>query len=160
MVEDHGGGEDQDEPLDAEREKAGVLEFGVDGSDEDGALEEAGDEGAGDQEEDGSDGVGEIGEDEDGDLGFAGEGSVEGGDADEAADGDAAPEDDAGEERCRAMGGDQSEMVAEELRASRSSNLAAVSERRRSAARPIPIAVMMTRASRSAMSAGRKLASL
>ncbi len=44
MVEDHGGGEDEDEPFDAEGEEAGVGELGVDGSDQDGAREEAGDE--------------------------------------------------------------------------------------------------------------------
>jgi hypothetical protein len=105
VVEDHGGGKDEDEPLDAEREEAGILELCVDGADEDGALEEARDESAGDEEEDGSDGVGEVGKDEEGDLGFAGEGGVECGDADETADGDTAPEDDTGEQRGGAMGG-------------------------------------------------------
>ena len=36
VVEDHGGGEDLDEPLDAEGEEAGVLELGVYSADEDG----------------------------------------------------------------------------------------------------------------------------
>jgi hypothetical protein len=98
VVKNHGGGENEDEPLDAKGEEAGVLELGVDGADEDGALEKAGDEGSGDEQEDGSDGVGEIGKDEDGDRRTAGVGGVEGGEADETADEDAGPEDDAGEE--------------------------------------------------------------
>ena len=39
VVEHHGGGEDEDEPLDAEREETRVLELGVDGADEDTARE-------------------------------------------------------------------------------------------------------------------------
>jgi len=98
VIENHGGGENEDEPLDAKGEEAGVLELGVDGADEDGALEEAGDEAAGDQQKDGSDRVGEVGKDEDGDRRTAGVGGVKGGEADETADEDAGPEDDAGEE--------------------------------------------------------------
>src|SRR5260370_340394 len=105
VVEDHGGGEDEDEPLDAEREEARVLELGVDGADEDGTLEEAGDDGAGDENKNGSDGVGDVGDDVGRDLGFAGIGGVGGRDADEAADEDASPEDDAGDEGGGAVGG-------------------------------------------------------
>ena len=46
VIEGHGGCEDVDEPLDAEGEEAGVLELGVDGADEDGAGEEAGEQAA------------------------------------------------------------------------------------------------------------------
>src|SRR5947209_3551348 len=105
MIEDHGGGEDEDEPLDSEGEKARVLELGVDCANEDGALEEAGYNGAGDQDENGSDGVGDVGEDVRRYLGFAGIGGVCGGDADETADEDAAPEDDTGDQRGGAVGG-------------------------------------------------------
>src|ERR1700742_2341531 len=98
MVEHHRGGEDEDEPLDAEREEARVLELGVDGADEDGALEEAGDDGACDEEQDCSDGVGEVGDDDVGDLRVAGIGGVKGGDADEAADEEAGPERNADDE--------------------------------------------------------------
>ena len=48
VVEHHGGGEDEDQPLDAEREEAGVLHLQIDRADEHGAGEEARDDGAGD----------------------------------------------------------------------------------------------------------------
>jgi hypothetical protein len=50
VIENHGGGEHEHQPLDAEREEAGVLELRVDGSDKDGARQEAGDEVAGDEQ--------------------------------------------------------------------------------------------------------------
>ena len=52
VIEHHGGGEDEDEPFDAEGEETGVLELGVDGSDEHGASEEAGDDATGDEKDD------------------------------------------------------------------------------------------------------------
>ena len=105
VVENHGGGENENEPLDSEREETGVLELRVDGADEDGALEKAGDDGAGDEEKDGSDGVGEVGDDDIEYLRVAGVGGVERGDTDEAAKEEASPEDDAGDERCGAVRG-------------------------------------------------------
>ena len=105
VVEHHGCGEDEDEPFDAEREDASVLELGVDGSDEDGALEEASDDGAGDEQEDGSDGVGEVGDDDIRDLRVAGIGCVERGDADEAADEKTTPERNASDEHRGTIGG-------------------------------------------------------
>ena len=63
--------------LNADGEHASVLELCVDGSDEDGALEKAGDDGAGDEQEHGSYSVGDIGEDVDGDLRITWIGGVE-----------------------------------------------------------------------------------
>jgi hypothetical protein len=104
VIEDHSGGQDEDEPLNAEREEASVLQLGVDGADEDGALEEAGDEGSDDEQNDRADGVGQVRKDEERYLSFAGEGRVKGRDADEAADGHAGPEDDPREQSRGAVG--------------------------------------------------------
>ena len=93
VIEDHSGGEDLDEPFDAEREETCVLEFGVDGADEHGAREETGDDVSEDEKDDGADGVGEIGDQEEGDLRVVGVRGVECGDADKAADDDEGPED-------------------------------------------------------------------
>jgi hypothetical protein len=98
VVEDHGGGEDENQPLDAEGEKARVLQVQVDGTDEHGAGEEAGDDGPGEQDEDCADGVGEVRDEDGSKLRVAGVGGVEGGDADDAAEDDAGPEDGAGDE--------------------------------------------------------------
>src|SRR5580658_5900516 len=103
MIEHHGGGEHEDEPFDAERKESGVLEFGVDGADQDGACEKAGDDGSGNEQNDGSDGVSEIGKDEEGDLRLAGISGVEGRDADEDTEDDAGPESSASDEGGGAM---------------------------------------------------------
>ncbi len=105
VIEDHGSGEDEHEPFDAEGEEACVLEAGVDGTDEDRTGEEASDEVADDEQQDCTDGVGEIGQQEDGDGRVVGEGGIEGGDADAATDEDAGPEDEACDEQGGAVGG-------------------------------------------------------
>ena len=101
VLKRHGGGEDQDEPLDAEREEAGVLETVVDSSYENGTGQETGDQVAGDENDDGSDGVGEVREEREGEGGAGGVGGVEGEDADNEAKKDAGPEGDAAGERGR-----------------------------------------------------------
>ena len=68
VVEDHGGGEDEDQPFDAEREEARVVELLVDRSDEDRAGQEARDDGAGDEDENRSARVGEVGDEDGGEL--------------------------------------------------------------------------------------------
>jgi hypothetical protein len=103
MVEDHGGGENKDEPFDAEGEETGVLEVGVYGSDEDGAGQESSDEISEGEEEDGPYRVCEIGEEEDRHLRVAGVGGVERRYADDATEEDATPEDGAGDEQRRAV---------------------------------------------------------
>jgi hypothetical protein len=58
MIEHHGGSKNKHEPLDAKGEEARVLEMRVDGSNEHRPRQETRDQGARDENEDGSDGVG------------------------------------------------------------------------------------------------------
>jgi hypothetical protein len=105
VVEDHGGGEDLDEPFNAKGEEAGVLELGIDGADEHGSREETGDDVSEDEKDDSPDGVGEVGDQEEGDLRVVCVRGVEGGDADEAANDDEGPEDRSADQQRRAMRG-------------------------------------------------------
>ena len=57
------------------------------------------------KQEDGADSVGEVGEQEGGDVVVVRVGGVEGGDADDEAEHDASPEDDAGEQHGGTVGG-------------------------------------------------------
>src|ERR1700761_1933265 len=104
MVEGHGRGQDQDQPFGSGGEQPGVLEIEVDGGDEHAAGEEAGQDVADEDEQHGSDDVGQIGEHVSGDGGLGG-GCFEGGDAHQDADGDESPEDDAGGEGGGGVGG-------------------------------------------------------
>lgn len=54
MVEHHSRGKDKDEPLNAQGQKTRVLETCIDGADEDGTLQEPGDEIADDEKDDGA----------------------------------------------------------------------------------------------------------
>jgi hypothetical protein len=105
VVEGHGGAEYKDEPLDAEREEAGVLELGVDGADEDRAREEAREQAAGEQDEHGSGEVRDVGQKEDGVLRVGGVRGVKRGDADGDAGEEADPEGDARGEQGGGVGG-------------------------------------------------------
>jgi len=53
VVEDHGGGKHEYQPLDAERQEPRVLELLIDGSDEDRTGQETRDESAGDKQQGG-----------------------------------------------------------------------------------------------------------
>ncbi len=105
VIEDHGTGKGEDEPLDAEREKAGVLQLGVDAADQHGTRKETGKDGSGGEQKEGADGVGDVGQKEDRHLRAVGIGRIEGGDADDEAEQDASPEDHTRDEERGAVGG-------------------------------------------------------
>lgn len=95
VIERHGGGEDQNQPLDAKGEEACVVQLRVDCADEDRAREETGEQRAGNENQDGSGEVRDVGQKEDGVARVGGVGGVEGGDANGDAGEDADPEGDA-----------------------------------------------------------------
>jgi hypothetical protein len=62
MVEDHGGGKHEHEPLYAERQESRVLELFIDGSDEDRSGKEARYKSAGDEQQGSPNDAGQVGQ--------------------------------------------------------------------------------------------------
>ena len=93
MIEDHGGGENQDQPFRSQAEQASMFQIHVDAVDEHTARKEAGDDDADNQQHYCGNNLGDIGNDVGGQAGR--QGGVKGGDTDKQPGNNGQPENDA-----------------------------------------------------------------